>query len=550
MTDTAATPPGRRPVTSPSPRPVRTALLAVVALVGATVIGELSSRAANIGDADGATVVLQGQAMAHGNLLLAGWQLSYDGFWSLDAPFYAVATAALGIRPLLLYLVPSLVVALCVVVGAAAAGERRRPGGAVVGAAVVVAALCLPAHTTAYFLLRGPLHIATALFALAAFVLLRRGRFGLSWLVAVVLVAAGLLGDLQMLGLGTGPMVVGGTVAMLRERRLRPGLPPIAAAAVSGALAWVVRQLTVALGGYRTYAANRAPTAEQVHRNLHHLPQFVERVVGVSAAVYGRGGDPSWLGRAHIVVAAVLALGVLAALVRLLVGVVAGGPPPGAHPKGRLTAAVTSEPWAWRLDDMLVAACVGTLVAFVFLAQTDDPTFARYLTALLIFASVIAGRVCARWWDGSARRAVRSFAGALGAVAVGLLALGVGFTLTATPAAEPDVALSAWLVRHHLTSGLADYFSASLTTVTSGDRVRVRPVVAEGGRIVSYNKGPLTHWYAGRTFRFLVFTPFAIGGVDRAAAVTTWGRPAATADVAGYRILVWDHSLTVPIRTR
>ena len=81
------------------------------------------------GDSDGATVVLEGQAMSAGHLTLHGWALAADSFWSVDALFYTVGVGLLGIRPLLLRLVPAFIAALVVLFGVLVAGTtvRERP---------------------------------------------------------------------------------------------------------------------------------------------------------------------------------------------------------------------------------------------------------------------------------------------------------------------------------------------------------------------------------------------------------------------------------------
>ena len=66
-----------------------------VIVVGAAVwaLFYVASRHAVAGNSDGATVILEGQSMQSGNLGLAGWSLSWDSFWSIDAIFYAFAVA-------------------------------------------------------------------------------------------------------------------------------------------------------------------------------------------------------------------------------------------------------------------------------------------------------------------------------------------------------------------------------------------------------------------------------------------------------------------------
>ena len=58
----------------------------------------VSARHSFAGDSDGATVVLQGQAMGTGNLTLHGWALSLDSFWTVDAVVYMFVELVTGVR--------------------------------------------------------------------------------------------------------------------------------------------------------------------------------------------------------------------------------------------------------------------------------------------------------------------------------------------------------------------------------------------------------------------------------------------------------------------
>ena len=183
----------------------------------------VSARHAFAGDSDGATVVLQGQAMGTGNLTLHGWALSLDSFWTVDAVVYTLVELVTGVRASLLFLVPSMIAACVVVLGALLAREGRRGIAAVASAATVVVVLGLPSHALANVFLRGPLHVGTALLCLCAFAGLRSGRFGRGWVAAVLCLAAGVLGDFQTAVLGIGSVCAAGVVAMLRTRELAFG---------------------------------------------------------------------------------------------------------------------------------------------------------------------------------------------------------------------------------------------------------------------------------------------------------------------------------------
>jgi len=182
-------------------------------------------------NSDGATVMLEAASLLHGNLLLHGWWLSLDSWWTLDATIFAVVIGVTGTHPALLLVVPAIVAGLVVLTGVRLARRGLEGAAAWAGAALVVAVPALPAHALASQFLVGPWHQTTILVALAAFVALRRGRFGPGWVAAVVLLTAGMLGDLMMVAYATAPIALGGLVAMLRRRSLRAGLAPLAAGA-------------------------------------------------------------------------------------------------------------------------------------------------------------------------------------------------------------------------------------------------------------------------------------------------------------------------------
>ena len=104
--------------------------------------------------------------MGSGNVLLHGWILTHDSFWTIDAFFYALAVRIGGLRPGLLNLEPALAVAIAVVVGAFVASRGHRGGAAIAGAATAVVLLAFPTYAMSSFLLGGPDHVSTAVLAL------------------------------------------------------------------------------------------------------------------------------------------------------------------------------------------------------------------------------------------------------------------------------------------------------------------------------------------------------------------------------------------------
>lgn len=523
----------------------RSPWLVPVALAGAyvvlVVILYASARHAFAGDSDGATVVLQGQAMRSGNLTLHGWALSLDSFWSVDAIGYFLVELVTGVRDVLLFLVPSMIAAAVVIVGAVLAKDSRRGMPGVAAAATVVVVLALPSHVLANVFLRGPLHVGTALLCLCAFGGLRRARFGWGWVAAVLCLAAGVLGDFQTAVLGVGSVAAAGVVAMLRMRDWRAGWTEVSAALASVLTAGLVRVGTVLIGTYTVSAGHPTASGRELLANLERLPSWGANMLGVGGGRLGRGGVPVTLAAVHWVGLVVVLGGIVAAVVALVGGVVRG---PSSHAQAETE---------WRLDDLLVFALFADVGVYLVLTTSGDPGFLRYLTAAVIFGAILAGRWVGRMAAAlpSVRPTKRTVATcALAVVAASTVAF--GFTLTGTVPKQPVTQLDRFLEARQLDVGIGDYWSSSIATVTTDGAVKVRPVISTpAGRVVRYQRQSSASWYRNQPFDFLVYdTKRPWGGVGPHSASSTFGPAARTYKVGPYRVLVWHHPLFVRAKGR
>lgn len=534
-------------------------LAALAALAALVAVLYAASTHAVPGDSDGATIVLEGRSIALGDLTLHGWAGGFDVFWTLDALVYGVAVATFGVTPVLLNLVPALLAAGVVALGVVLARDGQRGLPAWSGGVTVVAILGLPSFALSSFFLRGPLHVATTLWVLGAFAALKRGGYGWRWCLAVVLLAMGILGDLQTLAFGVCVVAACGIVAMRRTRDWRQGTPELAAAVASAVLAIAVRALAKAVGTFVLVGPNtRADKAQMVH-NVPLAFTLFSKLLGVGTGDVGTGGAPAGFFAAHLVVLAVVAFALASALGALVLAVVRGDRTDvlgsARHPAGGETAS------AWRLDDLLVVAVVADGAVFCFLAYYETITFARYLTAAVIFAAVLAGRVVARHVgsrsakarSGAAVKAPWRLAGWAGVATVAALATAFGFEASGGAAVQPATALGHFLAEHHLNQGVGDYWSASIVTVESHDTVKVRPLTSTSpGRVVAYQHGDLRWWGPSQQFDFVVMNagdPF--GGVSPASVTRTFGVPSHTYAVpGGYEVFVYAHPFSIPAPER
>jgi hypothetical protein len=515
-------------------RAVKALALLVIAAAVLVLFTSLSQHAF-VNDSDTSTVVLEGFAMRHGNVLLHDWSLSLDSFWTVDVPFYAVGTFIIGLRPLLVNAVPAFIGLGTVVAGIFAAREGLRGRASVVAGATVALLLILPSHALSFFFLQGPWHIATGLWCLLAFIGLRNGRFGWGWCLAVLFLAAGLLGDVQALAFGVLPVFVAGLVAMARRRSWRSGVALISAAAASVAVSEAIREICLKIGTFTFNESHHTATASRMSHSVGHLLNWSAALFGVISGPFGGPEVPVPLRLAHLAGLLVVLACVCFAAFEMLRSVVSAR-----------TQTDNNDGAGFGLDDLLVLGIVGDLGVFEVLTLSNNVLYARYLTVAVIFAIVLTGRVLGRASHRLRSRASLRLVGVLGIVLVGAFSAEVGLELAAPTPVQPATALDSFLSAHHLREGIGDYWAASAITVQSDGGIAIRPVVANlKHKIVPDGRQAPSTWYSGQRFQFLVYQSEPYGRVDAATVAGTFGTPKTTWIIGQYRVVVWSHPITL-----
>jgi hypothetical protein len=213
-----------------------------------------------------------------------------------------------------------------------------------------------------------------------------------------------------------------------------------------------------------------------------------------------------------------------------------------------------------RVTQLLVAATSVVLAAGVLTTVLRSLSNAHEVAILLPLGAALAGRVLPESVAPSrppARARRVSFAPlALGAwLAVGVAELCYAAAWPATP--PPQRAVTAWLVSQHERAGLAGYWQADATTVTSGGRVLVAPIV-----IPATSKAPVeaaadrwessAAWYQpaqrDATFVIAVTGPGAPAGLSPAAVRASFGPPAAEHEVGQDLIMLYRYNLLTRLR--
>ncbi len=506
----------------------------------------LSAMSAHVfaGNSDGATVVLEGQSINSGNLLLHGWGLSNDSFWSVDAMFYALFVHVEGVTKTALHVVPALIVGIIALLGLWMVRDEVRSWRFVLSGSVVCLVLALPSPNLSFFLLQGPWHVGTTLYCLVAFAALANGRWNVGFVVAVVALVAGFLGDLATLTFGMIPAIFAGLSEMVRMRSLRRGLPSIAAGLGAFVLAKIGRAALNHAGAFTLASGITHATSNRYMTNIGHSMSWLSGLLGVTRLAIGPAStvsadavtNGSGLSRlVHLPLACIVAGGVAYSLFVFVRGLIIGD-------KGNRRSERSL-----RLDALLLSGAAGSIATFVYLCPNDNADYARYLTAALIFGTILSARTVAR----TLRRVDRPrpiLASALGAVAlIALIGVATAGNLSRTSARQPSAVVTDFLAHHHLTIGIGDYWSASIVTVSSGEGVIVRPVITDpAGRIVRYGRQSDASWYARARFEFLIYdVKHPWRHINATTAITTFGRPKVAYVVGSYRIIVWPKPLLV-----
>jgi hypothetical protein len=473
-------------------------------------------------NSDMANILLMGQDLLHGNVLLRGWHMSDVSFYPTELVQYALLESVLGLHMTTAHVAAAMtytmVVLLVVLLATDGASGPVALTRTLIAGGIMVAPQ-LSAGVYAVDLAVG--HIGTSVPLLLGWLLVdRAGRH--QWVPALtaVLLAWALVADpiVEIAGVAPLALVAGARFARQRLRR-RPGArdAALACAAVAAyALAWAAQAVLRVLGGYVV-----SPLPVHI-RSLAELPAAAPglwRVLDLFGADFHgmRAGVPLILAVAHLV-SVVLVIAALGRCLRLGVPLV----------------------------DQVLAVGIALNLA-LYLGTMASTEGAHEIAIVLPYAAALAGRMLAPprpggkairdKADGRRRMSVRAVAGAL--LLCGYLA-GLGYELTVPSSPPANSPLASWLAAHGFRSGLAAYWQASSVTVDTGNRVTVRAVT---GSLAPYLWMADTAWYdpAASTPDFLILQRPSASALARLS--KRFGPAAHAYQVDGYTVLTWHRNL-------
>jgi hypothetical protein len=539
-------------------------------------------------NSDGAGMMLQASDMLHGNVLLHGWWATDVSFYTTDLPEYLVVTAAAGVRPEVVHICSALTYTMLVLLAAFVARGRARGAEGLVRALLAAGLILAPQPTGPTIVLLGsPDHVGTGVPVLVLLLLLdwaegRRGRR--RWYVPVaagVLLAWSIIGDPLIEVVGVLPLFLacalrGGWIVWSR-RVAEPG-PGQAGTAPAGpgtaarrgwSAAWYEWSLALAAAAAVPAAAAgsrliRALGGYTMANPFYHLQSLYEMRHGLSVAAESVlvlfGADfKSVTGTGNVAFALVHLMGVAVVLAGFCFGAWGLVRPFVRLARSRRLGAAAAATPGDLIADFLVIAIAANCAAFVLEVPLQNAYSAHEIAPVLSLGAALAGRTLGSRIYGRrasaepgatvhAARPARPGArrGLLAALAAGLACYAVllGIAAAHRQGTPRNVALTAWLTRHHLTSGFAAYWEASSITVDSGGAITLLSVT-DGGR---HGRLAPQKWLTDTlltkkmpTATFVIVSPGE--KLRRSSAVATFGQPAQSYRYGPFTILVWQQNL-------
>jgi hypothetical protein len=477
-------------------------------------------------NSDQASSALEGWALAHGNLMLSGWTLPADSFFTSKLPLLALLERVQGLTPDVVSEASGLLGAGIVLAAVWLAGGRYRGGTRalvmlVTGTLLTAQTVLIPGGANSFpagqMLPAGSDHAATLLLLLIAYLALQGVRGSRVWWVIVWLaLAVASVGDPLAIVVGGGSIIVVAGLDLAVRRREGTGRnAALIVVGLTSALAiplswWGIRQL----GGFTAAPllgsgyGFPAPVSSLSH-NLSVGGRALLTVFG--ADVVDQPAGLAWASLLLHLCGLVLVVAVLLLLLR---------------------------PRRWlRLDlvsRVLVVGMLLDLAAYLIGQQATDLTSARYLLPFLGFGAVLAGR------EGVPRLLARRQRLSLALLVVSAAYAGVfaAGAVTAQPAPPPLQPVTSWLAEHGATHGLGTYWDANVVTLSTRGAIAVRAVERTPDAVTPFLWHATVSWYgAGNRATFVLLD--RTDTADRKAIERALGTPSEIATVGDTTILLW-----------
>jgi hypothetical protein len=498
-------------------------------------------------NSDDANIALAGVDMWHGNFWLKHWKLPPDDFYTGDVLAYGILSRLFGVNLKLLSLLPALfwaaVVLLSLKAVFACSGNAHSPASIAFALTLIGLPIVVPQSNA-------PMHVATMIYCLAMFLLGRRLLLSpaprpIGYVAMFVLTAAAVAGDPLGVVVCVLPILITCALIAVPQSVKKAVLIAcvLAAATITGKAA--VSLITHHGGFVPAHLPMRFGDFDKFALRFYSGSLGLLDIFGIN--FFGRGATPA----GYASLAGYIGRGPIAPLLRIPLAIFAAG---AVVQFGRALYRrfVTRDPKApapsgeYLLHFAFWAVALTVLAVFLTEVLEGAPPSSRFFIPALIFATIMgAVEVQKRWWGKAYTIAV---------LLMSLVAVVAFYAVTQGARHHPNDEhreVAAWLQDHSLTEGYGSYWSSSIITMLTSNKVKVRALSASGDALAPYLWWNCnTAWYTkpspdGPPQRFvLVDSAPVLGALTEEQVIATLGNPAQAVPVGKYVVFIYDVGTT------
>ena len=477
-------------------------------------------------NSDDASIILEGQAVMRGNLIMRGWYVPADNFLTIDIPLYALGLLLGFSKSSLLQIIPSLLYTLVVIAGGYLASTLLQGRQRVWSVLAFLAIVAFPSFYMVRNILIGPIHVGTILFILLGLIAYRfyylkeNKRKKLAFAGILLMTVLMIVGDPFALVLFLLPILFTEVLQRLAKKRLawreNPMLLGILLAALLG---FSIRQILEFAGLHLLLSAGFVLASP-----ANMGGNFIDGIKGILLIFHANilSGNSFSLENIAIVINLLVVIALVYAMARWSIRY--------------LFSTTTAEA---QVVSVLIWGSIGVFTAFT-LSTLGGSEGVRYLYPLLFFGGVI----CFAITHAFIHRYVLKFA-----IILALLANITIFAVNlfqAPNATQADIPLITLLKEHHWTQGLGAYWASTIVTVQSEEQIVVRPVIRCGNHVYPQYFLSDEKWYNEANLQQANFIVYRYTDKPQAfyeASVQSFGMPDYQYNAGIYTVLAWNTPL-------
>jgi hypothetical protein len=476
-------------------------------------------------NSDNASLYLEAKSVIDGNILLKGWTLPPDSFFTSDLLIAMLFVYIKGITPTLMNNVPAAIYAMLLISSILLVKQDKKVKEKYLNIIILLVLIGVPSEFYGEQIAMAPIHLTTILLLLITFLIIENiennnnnnNIYAFKMLLIGITCFLAYTGDPFALYIGIIPIIIVALIDIYLKKNIKINFSLILSLCTAVAISGFVEKWIKFAGGFNSVSLTQMfVTIEKFSFNFRLTIQGILDLFG--ADFFGR--KLIQISMFQLILHIIGIIFVIYCFIKLTKNSVDNN----------------------KIDNILLVAIIIDILAYLFSTNAVDIGSTRYLIPVIIYGSIIAGRF----------EIPTFYINKLVLVSVLIISLcNIIFFIPRAIAPVPNtpqIELSRWLNKHHLTYGYGSYWDSNIVTVSTNDEVKIRAVLWNGSKIVPYNWLSNKDWYLLDSHKqggnFLVLSSNE-SNLTMNIAIKQFGNPIKTVNIGNnYTILEWDYDIT------